>query len=62
MQLGRGGQGGQAEARFGGVLEVGAGVGEEDEGHGCGDGLEMFGLDWRVRRGLVRRGMAQGVR
>lgn len=27
---------GQAEAGAGGVLEVGAGVGEEDEGHGVG--------------------------
>lgn len=33
MQLGRGGEGGEAEARFGGVLQVRAGVGEEDEGH-----------------------------
>ncbi len=31
-----GGEGGQAEAGEGGVLEVGAGVGEEDERHGCG--------------------------
>ena len=34
VELGRGGEGGEAEAGFGGVLEVGAGVGEEDEGHG----------------------------
>ncbi len=34
MQLGGGGEGGEAEAGLGGVLEVGAGVGEEDEGHG----------------------------
>lgn len=38
---------------------MGAGVGEEDEGHGCGGG--SVGLGWKVRRGLVRRGMAQGV-
>lgn len=36
MELGCGGQGGQAEAGLGGVLEVGAGVGEEDEGHVVG--------------------------
>ena len=28
-----GGEGGEAEGDAGGVLEVGAGVGEEDEGH-----------------------------
>lgn len=33
MELGGWGEGGEAEAGFGGVLEVGAGVGEEDEGH-----------------------------
>lgn len=36
MQLGGGGEGGEAEAGEGGVLEVRAGVREEDEGHGCG--------------------------
>ena len=54
MQLGCGGEGGQAQARFGGVLEVRAGVGEEDEGHGwrssdvcvCGIG------GWGLARGL----------
>lgn len=34
VELGCGGEGGEAEAGFGGVLEVGAGVGEEDKGHG----------------------------
>ena len=34
VELGCGGEGGEAEAGFGGVLEVGASVGEEDEGHG----------------------------
>ena len=34
MQQRCGGEGGEAEAGFGGVLEVGAGVREEDEGHG----------------------------
>lgn len=34
MELGCGGEGGEAEAGFGGVLEVGARMGEEDEGHG----------------------------
>ena len=37
MELGRGGQGGEPETGFGGVLQVGAGVGEEDEGHGCAE-------------------------
>lgn len=36
VQLGGGGEGGEAEAGEGGVLEVRAGVREEDEGHGCG--------------------------
>jgi len=49
--LGCGGEGGEAEAGEGGVLEVGAGVGEEDEGHGgvfggCGlkGGCTMTGV------------------
>ena len=33
MELLGGGERGEAEARFGGVLEVRAGVREEDEGH-----------------------------
>lgn len=35
MQLDSGGDGGEAETSLGGVLEVGAGVCEEDEGHYC---------------------------
>ena len=51
MQLGCGGEGGEAEAGFGGVLEVRAGVGKEDEGHGwlVGEVLVVVGCfgGWR---------------
>ncbi len=60
MQLGRGGEGGQAEARFGGVLEVGAGVGEEDEGHGCAWWVMMRMWMWWVVGGGFG-GMVKGV-
>ena len=43
MQLGCGGVGGEAEAGLGGVLEVGAGVREEDEGHCFFCGFECGG-------------------
>ena len=40
MQLGAEGEGGVPETGFGGVGEVGTGVGEEDEGH-----FDFFGRD-----------------
>lgn len=52
MQLERGREGRQAQARGRGVLEVGAGVGEEDEGHVgllCTRGRRSRGV--RGRRG-----------
>lgn len=59
VQLVCGGEGGEAEAGLGGVLEVGAGVREEDEGHcffcgfGCGGELARGPLEvcLGVRRG-----------
>ena len=64
MQLGRRGQGGQSEARFGGVLQVGAGVGEVDEGHCCLVISEVAGrwgwvMGWILARGLDGVGCAQ---
>lgn len=52
VQLERGREGGQAQARGRGVLEVGAGVGEEDKGHAgslCTRGRRSRGV--RGRRG-----------
>lgn len=68
VQLGCGGEGGEAEAGLGGVLEVGAGVREEDERHclffsfffvvGSSEGWMGWGVGtrpWMVCLG-VRRG------
>lgn len=63
MQLGCGGEGGEAEAGLGGVLEVGAGVREEDEGHCFFCGFECGGELARGPLGVcldVRRGRAGG--
>lgn len=74
MQLGRGGEGGEAEARFGGVLQVRAGVGEEDEGHagfwgerrgvregkGCKLAREVVGVGWRTGFWIVFLSAGEG--
>ena len=49
------GDGGEAEAGLGGVLEVGAAVGEVDEGHSCGGGFWCGGWDGGRRGGEVAR-------
>jgi len=49
-----GGEGGQAEAGEGGVLEVRAGVGEEDEGHGWWE-FGLCAMAGRRRAGVLAR-------
>lgn len=57
MQLDCGGDGGEAEAGLGGVLEVGAGVREEDEGHCyCCCSFFFFGCCFLVGNGKGRVG------
>ena len=56
-----GGEGGEAERDAGGILEVGAGVGEEDEGHCLVFVLRFFGQECAGCDQMMGFGQGGGV-